>query len=63
MILCIQKQRLNLPKQMVYKTILQEFYQIALKKHIYNDINALQKELDEWLFYYNNERTHHGNFA
>jgi transposase InsO family protein len=46
-----------------HKTILQEFYQITLRKHIYNNIDDLQKELDEWLFYYNNERTHQGKMC
>jgi transposase InsO family protein len=43
-----------------HKTILQEFYQVTLRKKIYNDIETLQKDLDEWLDYYNNERTHQG---
>ena len=46
-----------------HKTVLQEFYQIALRKHIYNDVETLQKELDNWLFYYNNERTHQGKMC
>ena len=32
-----------------HKTILQEFYRVTLRKHIYNDIESLQKDLDEWL--------------
>lgn len=43
-----------------HKTILNEFYHVALRKHIYNDIESLQKDLDEWVHYYNNERTHQG---
>lgn len=43
-----------------HKTILQEFYQPTFRRKIYNSIEALQMELDEWLFYYNNERTHQG---
>lgn len=46
-----------------HKTILQEFYQIAFRKHIYTDIESLQKELDEWVHYYNNERTHQGKMC
>jgi len=41
-----------------HKTILQEFYQVTLRKKIYNDLESLQKDLDDWLDYYNNERTH-----
>ena len=46
-----------------HKTILQEFYQITFRKKIYNNIDDLQKDLDEWLDYYNNERTHQGKMC
>ena len=41
-----------------HKTILQEFYQVAFRKKIYSTLDELQKDLDDWLAYYNNERTH-----
>lgn len=43
-----------------HKTILQEFYQPALRRKIYSTLEELQADLDEWLNYYNNERTHQG---
>ena len=43
-----------------HRTILQEFYQITFRKKLYDNLAALQKDLDEWLAYYNNERTHQG---
>ncbi|WP_444896964.1 IS481 family transposase [Microbulbifer sp. SSSA005] len=43
-----------------HKTILQEFYQPSLRRKIYGSIEELQKDLDEWLEYYNNGRTHQG---
>jgi transposase InsO family protein len=43
-----------------HKTILQEFYQPALRRKIYGSLEALQEDLDVWLDYYNNERTHQG---
>lgn len=46
-----------------HKTILQEFYQVTLRKKIYSSLEALQKDLDEWLEYYNNERTHQGKMC
>jgi len=46
-----------------HKTILQEFYQVALRKNLYNELAALQKDLDEWLDYYNNQRTHQGKMC
>jgi transposase InsO family protein len=42
------------------KTILDEFFRIALRKKIYLTIEELQKDLDEWMRYYNTERTHQG---
>ena len=46
-----------------HKTILQEFYQITFRKKLYDGIEKLQKDLDEWLQYYNNERTHQGKMC
>ena len=43
-----------------HKTILQEFYQVAFRKKIYETIEQLQIDLDLWIDYYNNERTHQG---
>ena len=46
-----------------HKTILQEFYQVTFRKKIYGDIELLQKDLDEWINDYNNERTHQGKMC
>lgn len=46
-----------------HKTILQEFYQVTFRKHIYTTVESLQRDLDEWLNYYNNERTHQGKMC
>lgn len=46
-----------------HKTILQEFYQITFRKKLYSNIDSLQKDLDEWLNYYNNNRTHQGKMC
>ncbi len=46
-----------------HKTILQEFYQVTFRKKLYSDLNELQNDLDEWLDYYNNERTHQGKMC
>ena len=43
-----------------HKTILQEFYQVTFRKKLYGDLESLQRDLDIWLSYYNNERTHQG---
>ncbi|WP_426317908.1 IS481 family transposase [Pseudoduganella sp. R-43] len=46
-----------------HKTILQEFYQVAFRRRIYRSIDELQADVDEWLRYYNNERTHQGKMC
>lgn len=46
-----------------HKTILQEFYQVTFRKKIYGDLKELQKDLDEWLDYYNVQRTHQGKMC
>lgn len=43
-----------------HKTILQEFYQVTFRKKIYAELESLQADLDSWLTYYNDERTHQG---
>ncbi|RZA02210.1 MAG: IS481 family transposase [Moraxellaceae bacterium] len=46
-----------------HKTILQEFYQITFRKKLYAGMDDLQKDLDDWINYYNNERTHQGKMC
>ena len=46
-----------------HKTILQEFYQVTFRKKLYGEMEELQKDLDEWMAYYNNERTHQGKMC
>ena len=46
-----------------HKTILQEFFQVTLRKKIYMTIEELQNDLDEWIQYYNNEPTHQGKMC
>ena len=45
-----------------HKTILQEFYQVAFRKKIYDNLDDLQKDLDDWMNY-NNDRTHQGKIC
>lgn len=46
-----------------HKTILQEFYQVAFRRKIYQSIEELQHDLDDWMAYYNGERTHQGKMC
>lgn len=46
-----------------HRTILNEFYQIAFRKKVYTTLDELQKDLDDWLYYYNHHRTHQGKMC
>lgn len=43
-----------------HRTVQEEFYAIAFRKKIYTSLESLQQDLDEWMDYYNKERTHSG---
>jgi len=43
-----------------HKTIKDEFYSIAFRRKIYLNLDELRKDLDLWLYKYNNQRTHQG---
>jgi transposase InsO family protein len=44
----------------LHQNVLNEFYKITFRKKIYSDLETLQKDLDEYIHRYNNERTHQG---
>ena len=46
-----------------HRTIQDEFYAIAFRRKIYNSLEEMQKDLDEWLMIYNHERTHSGKYC
>lgn len=46
-----------------HKTIWNEFFQITFRKKLYSTLEELQKDLDEWVNYYNNDRTHQGKMC
>jgi transposase InsO family protein len=46
-----------------HKTMLDEFYRVAFRKKVYRSIEELQADLDVWLKYYNEERTHQGRWC
>ena len=37
--------------------MLQEFHQVAFRKKFYRDIEELQEDSDQWIAYYNNQRS------
>jgi transposase InsO family protein len=46
-----------------HKTILDEFYRVAFRKTLYESLEQLQADVDEWLDYYNKERPHSGKYC
>ena len=46
-----------------HKTILNEFYQITFRKKLYGTLEELKQDLDDWIKYYNNDRTHQGKMC
>ena len=46
-----------------HKTILHEFYQVAFRRKLYKSLEELQQDLEDWLTYYNKERTHQGKMC
>lgn len=46
-----------------HKTILQELYQVTFRKKLYDSLEELQNDLDEWMLYYSNDRTHQGKMC
>ena len=47
----------------LHRTMQEEFYAIAFRKKLYDNLELLQKDLDEWLIYYNTERPHSGRYC
>jgi len=45
------------------RTIPQEFCQITFRKKVYQSIEELQADLEEWLLHYNTDRTHQGKMC
>ena len=47
----------------LHRTMQDEFYAVAFRKKIYNNLDDLQQDLDVWLKEYNTERTHTGKYC
>ena len=46
-----------------HRTIQDEFYSVAFRKKIYQNLEELQEDLDLWVDHYNQERTHSGKYC
>ncbi|NDF99558.1 MAG: IS481 family transposase [Chitinophagia bacterium] len=47
----------------LHRTMQEEFYAIAFRKKLYDNLELLQQDLDEWMQYYNSERPHSGRYC
>lgn len=47
----------------LHRTMQEEFYAVAFRKKLYTKLEDLQHDLDEWMKYYNYERTHSGRYC
>lgn len=47
----------------LHRTMQEEFYAVAFRKKLYNSLVALQDDLDQWMDYYNNQRSHSGKYC
>ena len=46
-----------------HRTIQDEFYAVAFRKKLYESIESLQADLDQWIKEYNEQRTHSGKYC
>ncbi len=47
----------------LHRTMQEEFYAITFRKKLYDRLELLQQDLDQWLQYYNQERPHSGRYC
>ena len=47
----------------LHRTMQEEFYAIAFRKKLFDNLEDLQRDLDEWMTYYNQERAHSGRYC
>ncbi|QPJ63853.1 MAG: transposase [Candidatus Nitronauta litoralis] len=44
----------------INQTLQKGFYKVAFRKKLYQSIEAIQKDMDDFMRYYNNQRTNQG---
>ena len=47
----------------LHRTMQEEFYSVTFRKKLYDSLEKLQADLDEWMHYYNQERPHSGRYC
>ena len=46
-----------------HRTLQDEFYAIAFRKKMYDSLESMQEDLDQWISFYNTERPHTGRYC
>src|SRR4030095_13134700 len=59
----VQRPQSNGICERLHRTMQDEFYAVAFRKKLYDSLELLQKDLDDWIDYYNNERPHSGRYC
>lgn len=47
----------------LHRTMQEEFYAVTFRRKLYDSLQTLQQDLDEWMKYYNNDRPHSGRYC
>lgn len=47
----------------LHRTMQEEFYAVAFRKKLYDNLELVQHDLDLWMTFYNNDRTHSGRYC
>lgn len=47
----------------LHRTMQEEFYAVTFRRKLYNSLAALQDDLNQWMEYYNNQRSHSGKYC
>lgn len=47
----------------LHRTMQDEFYAVCFRTKLYQDLQSLQQDLDQWMKHYNEERTHSGRYC
>ncbi len=47
----------------LHRTMQEEFYAVTFRKKLYNNLEFLLADLDQWMENYNNERPHSGRYC
>jgi len=59
----VRRPQTNGSVERLNQTIKDEFYAVAFRKKLYRTIEEIQPDLDEFMEYYNNERTNQGRYC